>query len=154
MRVSRVEAMQYILAEKRLIQVNERYRDKKQEVYDLIHPTQQVPNYDLGIIEVHSVNPIEFAIRLCEVEEEYKKEAEHLHYKIKVFNQVKKHLTNDDLNNLDNLFIVRKIQRLLSELVTPSEHKKMIYDMQEYDKEVDSMSERELLKGYVDYIGG
>lgn len=153
MKISRVEAQQYILAEKRLNQVIEQYQDKRQEVYDMIHPTQQVPNYELGKLEIHSMNPLEFAIRLCDIEEEYKQEVKHLKEKVKVFNQIKKNLTNDDLNSLNNLFTVKKIQGLLSDVVTPSDNKKLIYDMYKHDEEVENMTEKELLNDYVDYIG-
>ena len=153
MHISKVEAMQYILAEKRLKQINEQYQEKVQEVYDLVHPTQIVPNYDLGVLEIHSINPLEFAVKLCEVEEEYKEEVHHLKHKIEIYNQVKKHLTEDDLNNINNLFTIKKVQRILSDILPVSERKDALKNIMEHDKQIDNMSIDELLHDYVDYIG-
>lgn len=148
--VSRIEALQYALAEKRLEQLERRYQQKRNEVYDSVFGTRSVPDYDLGFMYVESVNPVEVAIYLVELEEEHEKEVKEIKKRIEVFNRIKGDLSESELNNIEHFRTLRKVQRLLKGIVPARENH--ITLMKRHDEEIEGMNDTELLEGYINFI--
>lgn len=150
MKITRVEAMMYINANERLKHIEQLYEEEKAELYGMIHPTRTSVDYDIGVIFAESCNPIEFAIRSCEIDEKYKENIKAIKSQVEVFESIKKHLSDDELKDINNFRTIRKVQKLLSDIVPAKEN--ITESMLEHDAQVDNMTDDELLEGYEDYI--
>jgi|SRR5699024_1952322 len=154
MGVTRTEALRYIFAGEQLKKIKKEYERKRYLTYDQIHPTRTAIIYETGEIIVESTDPVEYAMYLCELKNEYEEAKEEYEQRVIAFQKVEQYLSKDEKNNLYGLDTISKIQKLLPKIIpSGNNNKDIVKELKEYDEKVDNMTTEELLEGYVDFIG-
>lgn len=153
MNVTRTEAMRYIYAEKQLEYLKDDYECRVQAAYENIHPTRTVPCYETGELYIESMCPMNFAIYLCELKENYEKVKKEHEQRIEVLQRVKKKLSKHERKNIYSFNSIGKVQEILSEMFPNNKKDNVLKELMEYDQQIDNMSDAELLNDYVDCIG-
>lgn len=161
--MNRFEYMQYQIAEKRLQDLKVKHARELQEAYDGIHPTRSAVDSDLGVIYVESIDPAEYAAYLVDLQAEHERIERYWSLRADVYKRALSKLSEQELDilngNLENHGDREEIRKTVKNIVTdyvkskPELKKKPIASMEEieeYDKSIENMDKRELLKNYVD----
>lgn len=164
--MNRFEFIQYENAERKLQILKERHALELEEAYDSIHPTRTAFDYATGELYVESMCPAQFTAYVVDLQEEHKRKERLLVLQARLYKQAVNALPKDHASNLNKFDIgsyeIRdaartKVREILSELIKGipelercKSSRELVLDMERYDKEIDQMSEEELLQGYTD----
>lgn len=141
--MSRYEFIQYELAEKRLNELKQRHAIELEHAYDSINPTLTCFDYSLGELYSSSVNPANYAIYLVELQEKHKQIERYWDLRAKAY---KKALS---MGNKDKTTIKSNLETIIASNAELQRKKvEELTSVEEYDKRVDSMTDKELFEGY------
>lgn len=159
------EFLQYTVAGRRLQALKEIHKAQLDHAYDGIHPTRTVTDYVLGSINVESIRPQDYTVFLIELQEKHATKERYWKVRAEVFEQMLRTFSEQEKKELlayspiynSNEKTQAKAMKRLRELITDipelsrsKEVRESIQDINEFDLEIENMSNEELLEGYED----
>jgi|SRR5690625_2338685 len=150
------EFMQYRMAERRLNEMKLQHEAELQQAYDNIKPTITAVNYDLGQMYAESIDPAEYAIYLVELQEKHEQQQSYWRERTEVFKRALQQLDEQERQNINDPRIRHKLIDILSGIVAGKPNLRRNYkplhdDLKQYDEQIESMNEAELLQDYEDF---
>lgn len=155
-KLTRVEFMQYIIAERRLNELKQKHKAELEQAYDNIHPTKTGVNYDIGVMYAESIDPADYAVFLVELQEKHEQRESYWLERVKALKKAVNQLTEEEKSKINSTKVRQKTMSLLSEIIAENPRLRRNYrdvhqDIREFDKQIESMTKEELLEDYEDF---
>ena len=146
--------------------LQKQHNKELQQAYADIFPTRTGYDFNIGKIFSESLDPAEYAIYLVDLQEQYKRIESYWEIRREAFMNAYRMLSEEQRNNYNSH--IRSEREIASNLLrnhldkivndTPKLQRKsipidLIESMEEADERIEKMSNYELLKGYIDFIG-
>lgn len=149
----------YLYAAKELNTIEERYKKERAEAYSDVSPTMTIPDYSLGKIVSGSVSVEDHAVHLFEIYHQYEKDKENCLVRLSLMNEAISLLYEDervefeawkDNYNLEFPQVLETLRTFVEHLLNDDNDE---LSVEEWDEQVESMSDEELFTDYYDSNG-
>lgn len=160
--LSNTEFYKYLFAHEEIEELHRQYEIERQEAYEDISPTMTLFDYDAGFVVSGSVSVEEYVIYLMELYERFKKRVENCNRRIELLNEAISLLYEDEKAEFEVwkenprgkypkvLSTLKECLEFVLEGVANSQQLENEMTVEEWDAQIDAMSDEELFSDYWD----
>lgn len=155
----------YLFAHENIEELHRQYEMERLEAYKNVSPRMTLFDYEEGKIVSGSVSVEDHAIHLVELYEEFKKQIEECHTRIKLLNDAISLLYDDEKDQYEEwkknpignypkvLNTLKECLEFVLEGVANSQHVENEISVEDWDEQIEAMSDEELFSDYWDKDG-